>query len=405
MKTNFDALIVGAGPAGSTASILLAEAGWRVALIEKQVFPRRKVCGECVGATNLPLLQSLGVSAAFARAAGPELLQVALLQGNRSVVADLPPAGNGASRWGRALGRETLDTMLLEQARSSGVQVMQPWALQAFRGGAGNWQCDVRDTTSTKTLSLQSAVAIDAHGSWEALPFERAHRAGHDSDLLAFKANFTGAALKTGLLPLLSFAGGYGGMVIADQGVLTLACCVRRDQLAAWRRTSPGLTAGDTVELMLRRDCAGVRVALEPASRVGPWLAAGPLRPGIHLRSNDQTFRIGNAAAEAHPIIGEGMSMAFQSAWLLCEHLKAAKARSNLATIAWQRGVGRAYAKDWHRQFGPRLRLAAAFAHLAMRPALAAPLMSLIRFWPGLVPMGANWGGKTSFPTLTRRSS
>jgi 2-polyprenyl-6-methoxyphenol hydroxylase-like FAD-dependent oxidoreductase len=166
MKTNFDAVIVGAGPAGSTASILLAKAGWRVALIEKQEFPRRKVCGECVGATNIPLLQNLGLGAAFARAAGPELLQVALWQGNSSVVADLPPAGNGSSRWGRSLGRETLDTMILEQARLSGVQVMQPWSLQAFRGGAGNWQCDVRDTKSAKMLSLQSAVAIDAHGSW-----------------------------------------------------------------------------------------------------------------------------------------------------------------------------------------------------------------------------------------------
>jgi 2-polyprenyl-6-methoxyphenol hydroxylase-like FAD-dependent oxidoreductase len=405
MKASFDAVIVGAGPAGSTASILLAKAGWRVALVEKQPFPRRKVCGECLGATNLPLLQSLGVGEAFARAAGPELLQVALLQGNRSVVADLPPAGEGPGRWGRALGRETLDTMLLEQAKLSGVQVMQPWSLQAFKGGAGNWQCEVSDKTSPTTLTLHSAVAIDAHGSWEALPSERTHPFCSGADLLAFKANFTGASLKTGLLPLLSFAGGYGGMVVADQGVMTLACCVRRDQLAALRRASPGANAGDTVELMLRQACVGVRVALETASRVGPWLAAGPLQPGIRLRPDDQLFRIGNAAAEAHPVIGEGMSMAFQSAWLLCEHLKTSKDRASLADRAWQHSIGQAYATDWHRQFGPRLRLAAAFAHLAMRPALASPVMSLIRFWPGLVSLGANWGGKTSFPTLTRRSS
>jgi flavin-dependent dehydrogenase len=327
------------------------------------------------------------------------------MQGEKYVVADLPPAGDGPWRWGRALGRETLDAMLLEQAKLSGVQVMQPWSLQALKGGAGNWQCEVRDTSSSATRHLLSAVAIDAHGSWEAMPFERDHRSGSAADLLAFKANFTGAALKTGLLPLLSFAGGYGGMVIADQGVLTLACCVRRDLLEVLRRRSPGSTAGDAVELMLRRECAGVRVALEPASRVGPWLAAGPLRPSIRLRSDAQIFRIGNAAAEAHPIIGEGMSMALQSAWLLCEHLKVAKGRSHIANAAWQRSVGQAYAPEWHRQFGPRLRLAATFAHLAMHPALSSPLMCLVRFWPGLVPLGANWGGKTSFPTLTRRSS
>ena len=45
--------IVGAGPAGSAAAILLARAGWSVALVERQRFPRRKVCGECIAASNL----------------------------------------------------------------------------------------------------------------------------------------------------------------------------------------------------------------------------------------------------------------------------------------------------------------------------------------------------------------
>jgi len=60
MNTEFDAVIIGAGPAGSSAAIMLARAGWSVALIEKQKFPRRKVCGECIAANNLPLLRALG---------------------------------------------------------------------------------------------------------------------------------------------------------------------------------------------------------------------------------------------------------------------------------------------------------------------------------------------------------
>ena len=45
MENTFDVVIIGAGPAGSSAAILLAGAGWSVALIEKQLFPRRKVGG------------------------------------------------------------------------------------------------------------------------------------------------------------------------------------------------------------------------------------------------------------------------------------------------------------------------------------------------------------------------
>jgi 2-polyprenyl-6-methoxyphenol hydroxylase-like FAD-dependent oxidoreductase len=405
MQTSFDAVIVGGGPAGSTAAILLAQAGWRVALVEKQRFPRRKVCGECIAASNLPLLEALGVGAAVTAAAGPELRQVALMRGNRIVVADLPPAADGRYRWGRPLGRETLDSLLLEQAHRNGVQVMQPWSVRSVDGGPGEWRCDIRAIDSKEIMTLRAAVAVDAHGSWEAMPSERTDLSCSGSDLLAFKANFSGSSLKPGLLPVLSFDGGYGGMVLADQGILTVACCVRRDQVMAMRRTAPGGTAGEAVQAMLQRQCTGVQLALQDTSRIGPWLAAGPLAPGIRLHPNDQAFRIGNAAAEAHPIVGEGMSMAFQSAWLLCAHLVGAgDRRKDSVDVKWQRAVGQRYAADWHRQFALRLRLASTFAHLAMRPTFASPLLALVRAWPGLLPLGAKWSGKTCFIATTRSS-
>ena len=402
METHFDAVIVGGGPAGSSAAIWLAQAGWRVALVEKQTFPRRKVCGECLAASNLPLLETLGVGATFAALAGPELRQVALMRGTDSVLAQLPPASDGNFRWGRALGRETLDVLLLEQARSNGVQVMQPWTLQGFEGSPGQWRCEVCAVDTKAVLTLRAPVAIDAHGSWEPLPSERTRLPCAAHDLLAFKVNFSDAALPMGLLPVLSFKGGYGGMVMADEGLLTLACCIRRDRLTALRRASPGLSAGEVVETQLKRECAGVAAALLGATRVGTWLAAGPLVPGVRLRADNRVFRIGNAAAEAHPIIGEGMSMAFQSARLLCNHLIDSGASPPLRDAIWQRSVAQTYARDWFRQFARRLRLARAFAHLAMRPVLAAPLMALLLAWPGLLSLGARWGGKTQFITTTR---
>lgn len=404
METQFDAVIAGAGPAGSSAAIFLAQAGWRVALIEKQNFPRRKVCGDCLSASNLPLLETLGVADAFAALAGPKLRTVALMHGTDSVVAKLPPAYGAMSRWGRALGREKLDSLLLSQARLAGVQVMQPWALQRFEGDPGNWNCEVRAIDTRAVLTLRAPVAIDAHGSWGQLPSERMEQPAKVSDLLAFKANFSGAFLTKGLLPVLSFKGGYGGMVMADQGVLTLACCIRRDRLAALRLASPGLSAGEVLEVMLKQECKGVEVTLRTALRLGQWLASGPLAPGIRLRSEDSIFRIGNAAAEAHPIIGEGMSMAMQSAWLLSKQLTGG-VRPSLSNVEWQLAVGKGYTRDWNRQFAGRLRLASALAHVAMRPRLAAPLMSLIRLWPGLLPLGAGWVGKTRFITTPRRTS
>ncbi len=397
MKTEFDAVIIGGGPAGSSAAILLARGGWSVALIEKQNFPRRKVCGECIAASNLPLLQALGIGALFETAAGPELRQVALMHGGREVLADLPAATHEKYPWGRALGRETLDTLLIDQARLTGVHVMQPWSALRMNGSAGNWRCDVRATNTGTLLTLRAAVLIDAHGSWEPLPSARVRRSRvhRASDLLAFKANFRQGSLQNGLLPVLAFRGGYGGMVRADGGITTLACCIRRDQLEASRRTSPGLSAGDVIETLLKEQCSGVKTALQGATREGTWLAAGPLDTGIHLRQGDDIFRIGNAAGEAHPIIGEGMSMALQSAWLLCAELRHGAPGPGLSDPVWQRELARIYATKWRHAFAARLRLAALFAHIAMRPVLAEPVLALMQRWPALLTLGAGWGGKT----------
>jgi 2-polyprenyl-6-methoxyphenol hydroxylase-like FAD-dependent oxidoreductase len=404
MNTKFDAVIMGAGIAGSTTAILLARAGWRVALVEKQSFPRRKVCGECIAAGNFPMLDALGVGDAVAQAAGPHLRQAALMRGEFNAMADLPEAEHAKHRWGMALGRETLDSILLDQAAANGATVFQPHMVQGVHGMVGQWQCEIRALDSKKIVSLHAPVMIDAHGSWESLHAGPARRLPLGSDLLAFKANFRNAALQQGVLPLVLFPGGYGGMVLADQGLTTVACCIRRDQLTALRALQPGRSAGDSVEAMLKRECQGVRAALENATRDEPWLAAGPLDPRIRIQPNDTVFRVGNAAGEAHPIIGEGMSMALQSAWLLCGRLTAAGRNNGAAPRQWQQRVAGQYDADWRRMSRSRFRIASLFAELAMRPLGAYGLMAAVQVWPGLINLGARWAEKAGplrFPSST----
>jgi 2-polyprenyl-6-methoxyphenol hydroxylase-like FAD-dependent oxidoreductase len=397
-RTTFDAVIVGAGLAGSAAAIELARAGWSVAVIERQRFPRRKVCGECLAASNLPLLQALGVGDAFNARAGPELRRVTLMHGKTAVTAKLPAVDDERYAWGRALGRETLDGLLLERAREAGATVFQPWSVRAILGAPGAWHCELRALESSALLRLRAPLVIDAHGSWEDLPTDRPKRrlARGAADLFAFKANFTAASLAEGAISVLALDGGYGGMVVADGGTTTVACCIRRDRLSALRGAAPGMRAGDAVEAWLQRECAGVQQALRGAVRDGPWLTVGPLNPGLHLEADDGIFRIGNAAGEAHPILGEGMSMALQSAALLTSVLLGRQGAAAVPGATHQGGLQRRYAAAWRKAFAPRLRLAAVFAHVAMRPGSAAALTRLVRIWPGLLTQGARWGGKVS---------
>ena len=58
----FDVAIVGGGPAGSSCAAFCAAAGLRTVVIEREKFPREKVCGDCVNPAGLPILQRLGLA-------------------------------------------------------------------------------------------------------------------------------------------------------------------------------------------------------------------------------------------------------------------------------------------------------------------------------------------------------
>jgi flavin-dependent dehydrogenase len=64
--TVFDAVIVGAGPSGSSCAYWLAQAGWSVCLIEKKKFPREKTCGDGLTPRSVHQLAQMGLEPAVA---------------------------------------------------------------------------------------------------------------------------------------------------------------------------------------------------------------------------------------------------------------------------------------------------------------------------------------------------
>ena len=394
-----DAIIIGGGPAGATIALALAEAGWRVAIIEKAAFPRRKVCGEYLSPAGLSVLNRLGVAEDWQRRAGPGVRRVALFAGE-AVVAALMPAAEPLDGFGRALGRDVLDALLLDAAGAAGAEIIQPARAVAVSGDGSGHRVTVE--CAAGPLNLYAPVVIAAHGSWEPGPLPtHLAKAHHPADLLGFKAHFRDAALPADLMPLLSFPGGYGGMVWADDGRLSLSCCVRRDVLVQLRRKLRTASAADAVHRHLLDSCRGVRDALDGARLAGPWLAAGPIRPGIRPRYAADLFRVGNCAGESHPIVAEGIAMAIQSGWLLAVELS----RIDPADPAGRQSAGRRYAAAWRRQFATRIHTASACARLALHPLGAAAARRIIAAVPALLTMGARLSGKTrAVPWIASRA-
>ena len=364
----FDALIVGAGPAGSVAARLLAQAGWDVALVERTAFPRPKVCGEFISAATLPVLAACGVAEAFSAAAGPLVTRVGIYAGDGALVAP------GEKAWGRALGREHLDVLLRDAAVAAGARLYQPMELESLERDGDGFTCLLGETT------IKAHTVIAACGSWNARGMFALTQKPATSDLFAFKAHFTASRLPPGLMALLAFPGGYGGLVHEDSGRTSLSCCVRRDVLADIRARYPG-RAAEAVLAHIMATTRGVREALSGAALEGNFLSTGPIHPGMRPRHRDGVFFVGNIAGEAHPIIAEGISMAIQASALLARLLIAHR--------------GEDYARAWRQRFAPRIRAASLFAHLAMNGATRTAALGLLRTAPSLIDWGARLSGKS----------
>jgi 2-polyprenyl-6-methoxyphenol hydroxylase-like FAD-dependent oxidoreductase len=212
--------------------------------------------------------------------------------------------------------------------------------------------------------------------------------------LFGFKAHFYDSNLPDGLMPLLAFPGGYGGMAHCEGGRVSLSCCVRRDRLGPLRAGSAETTAGEVVLGHILDSCRGVREALRWARRDGPWRSAGPIRPGLRPTSRGGVFAVGNAAGEAHPAIAEGISMALQSSFLLARELIAWGKQGRRPE--WLPAVGRRYDAAWRRAFALRIRTSAAVANWGMRPAIHRLTLPLVRVFPGLLTCGARLAGKAA---------
>src|SRR5512146_2005721 len=123
-----EVLIVGGGPAGSSAAVALARAGVDVLIVDRARFPRDKPCAEYLSPEASRILDAMGVLDHVEQSGAAALIGVRVRAPNGSVIAGDFIAEHGYRGYrdrGLSVRREVLDAMLLDCARAAGARVLE----------------------------------------------------------------------------------------------------------------------------------------------------------------------------------------------------------------------------------------------------------------------------------------
>ena len=238
MMKHFDVAIIGAGPAGSSAAIQLAAKGYSVALLDKEQFPREKLCGDFLNPVNWPMLRELKVERAVL-ARPHEKISIFRFTSFSGEEAEIPlPAYRDEAVVGLGLRRFDLDYVLFERAKSLGVTVMDGWKPKELERQPGGWMLKADKPDAFGELGARMLIGADGRNSWVAHHLGLADPAAMQGRSVGFQFRLKCANRSTGKVEIHLFPGGYAGIVGLDGDTVTLGLAIEKRRLPDGRRSS-----------------------------------------------------------------------------------------------------------------------------------------------------------------------
>ena len=364
-----DVVVVGGGPAGSACAFWLTDAGWDVVVIEKQVFPREKTCGDGLTPRAVRQLADMGLEGALAGAHRHTGLRAF---GFGSCLEMPWPEHPNFPNYGYTITRHDLDGLVAARAVEAGATLLQGTEVVApvhdESASAGplptltGVQVREKGARSTRTIKARYVVVADGSNSRVGrmlgtsrrrdLPMGMALRGyyssdRHDDPLIESHLDIRDA--EGNVVP------GYGWIFPMGDGRVNVGVgLLSTDQ--RWK----GLNTSHLMDTFV--EYAPVSWGLRPETSLGPP-TGGKLPMGLSVgpRAGGNVLVAGDASGSINPFNGEGITYGYETGRLAAAAVGRALTGEGTAALD-------SYDRELTAAYGPYYNVARAFVHVISHP-------------------------------------
>jgi len=347
----FDVAIVGGGPAGSSCAAFCAMAGLQPLVIDREKFPREKVCGDCLNPSCWPILERLGLAEKVRDLPHSKLCSVAFIAiDGREVTLDLPSVADCEI----SVKRSLFDDLLIRRARELGADVREQITVTGLSRN-GDWKIE---TASGQVFHARMLIGADGRNSTVAHFCNLLPRPARER--VALQAHIPLPRGFGNRIVLQFLREGYSGQAPVNETQLNL-CLVGTpptiSNLRRWAERQFHLSADQG------------------------WRTITPLTRSSVPSAHENLFFIGDAARVVEPFTGEGIYYAMRSGEL------AANAIAKIFRGDDRKAVLNEFRRAYARMYRGRLWINRLARTAVVRPQLGSFFVHAARVNPGILKL------------------
>ena len=359
---SFDVIIVGGGLAGLTSAIHLSKFKKQVLVIEKQSYPKHKVCGEYISNEVIPYLNSLEIDPIKEGAKKINKVHVSTLNGSL-IKGDLPLGGFGMSRY-------FFDNLLLKKACLNGVKVIRDSVMSII------FQNDIFIIKTKSSDIFKSKIAIGAYGKRSDLDIKMNRKfIRKKSPYLAVKSHAKGK-FPDDLIGLHNFKGGYCGVSKVENNSINLCYITEYSSFKKHKNIS------DFQKQVVFKNKHLRKIFKESTSLFKKSLTISQISFETKNPIENHIIMCGDTAGVIHPLCGNGMGMAILSSKLASELI----IQFLNGEIKNREDLENQYLMSWNKEFKTRLKMGHFIAWLFRSEIISQITYSIIKMVPFLLP-------------------